>query len=153
MNSAVQKSPYLRAVWIRCLLLVETGVIAFGLALIFAPELAREGFSMLVYASPGNIDSFGQEQVRYISLTHAVIGGVMVGWGVALFYATKTLLARRVPQGWYLVAWSLVAWYVPDTAYSLLTGFWQNGLLNSVFLLIFAVPLWHTRGIRLSDPK
>jgi hypothetical protein len=106
---------------------------------------------MLVYASPAHIDSFGQEQARYVSLAHAVIGGVMMGWGVALFYATRTLLARGAKQGWYLVAWSVMTWYVPDTSYSLLSGFWQNALLNTVFLLLFAVPLWHTRGTRFSD--
>lgn len=36
---------------------------------------------------------------------------------------------------------SLVAWFIPDTAYSLLSGFWQNAVLNAGFVLLFAIPL------------
>lgn len=65
--------------WIRWLLAVSAGVSVFGLLLVLAPALARQGFSWLVFASPDRIDTFGAEQVRYIALVHAVIGGVMVG--------------------------------------------------------------------------
>ena len=136
--------------WINWLLAVTAGVVAFGLVLVTAPSLTRRGFSLLVYTSPEHIDTFGQEAVRYISLTHAVIGGVMAGWGAALFYITRTLLARGSRIAWDLLGLSVSAWFVPDTLYSLLSGYWQNALLNTVFLVLFAVPLWATRG-RLRD--
>jgi len=138
------------SLWINWLLAVTAGVVAFGLVLVLEPSLARQGFSLLVYASPGRIDAFGQEPARYISLTHAVLGGVMVGWGTALFYITRRLLARGSRTAWNLVALSVSAWFVPDTSYSLLSGYWQNALLNTVFLVLFAIPLWATRG-RLRD--
>jgi len=65
--------------WINWLTAVSSGVIAFGLALVMAPGLVRRGFSLLVYTTPTVIDSFGYEQIRYISLAHAVMGGVMGG--------------------------------------------------------------------------
>jgi hypothetical protein len=133
--------------WINWLLAVEAGVIVFGLTLVLAPALTRQGFSLLVYASPDRIDSFGAEQVRYISLVHAVIGGVMIGWGAALFYVTRVLLARGARMGWNLITLSVAAWFLPDTAYSLLFGFWQNALLNVTFLTLFAAPLWATRSV------
>lgn len=133
--------------WIRWLLAVSAGVMVFGLLLVVAPALARQGFSLLVYAAPDRIDAFGAEQVRYIALTHAVIGGVMVGWGVALCYVTKVLLAGGSRVGWNLIALSVAAWFVPDTTYSLLSGFWQNALLNTVFGGLFALPLWAMRGV------
>lgn len=132
--------------WINWLLAVSAGVVAFGLVLLVAPSLSRQGFSMLVYASPERIDEFGQEAARYISLAHAVLGGVMVGWGAALFYVTRSLFARGSTTAWNLIALSVVAWFVPDTSYSLLSGYWQNAVLNTVFLFLFAVPLWATRG-------
>ncbi len=46
---------------------------------------------------------------------------------------------------------SVFAWYVPDTSYSLLSGYWQNALLNTVFLALFAVPLLATRGRLRND--
>ena len=127
--------------WIRWLLAVSAGVVAFGLVLVLAPALARQGFSLLVYASPTRIDGFGAEAVRYVSLAHAVIGGVMIGWGVALFVVTRSLLAAGSRLGWNLVALSVGAWFVPDTAYSLLSGYWQNAALNTVFLVLFLAPL------------
>jgi hypothetical protein len=132
--------------WINWLLAVASGVIAFGLALVLAPSFARRGFSLLVYASDVRIDGFGPEAVRYIGLAHAVIGAVMVGWGVALFYATTSLLARGDRIGWNLVAGSVAAWFVPDTAYSLISGYWQNALLNVAFAILFALPLWGIRS-------
>ena len=142
MRSDYQPSRF----WINWLLAVSAGVVAFGLVLVIAPSLSRQGFSMLVYASPERIDAFGQEAARYISLAHAVLGGVMVGWGAALFYVTTSLFARGSTTAWNLIALSVGAWFLPDTSYSLLSGFWQNAVLNTVFLFLFAVPLWATRG-------
>ena len=137
--------------WINWLLAVSAGVVAFGLVLVIAPSLTRQGFSLLVYASPERIDAFGQEPARYISLAHAVLGGVMVGWGAALFYVTRTLFARGATTAWNLIALSVGAWFLPDTSYSLLSGYWQNAVLNTVFLVLFAVPLWATHGKLRSD--
>ena len=139
------------SLWINWLLAVSVGVVVFGLVLVLIPSLARQGFSLLVYASPERIDAFGEEPVRYISLAHAVLGGLMVGWGVALFYVTKTLLARGSRIAWNLIALSVLAWFIPDTSYSLLSGYWQNALLNTVFLVLFVVPLLATRGMLRND--
>ncbi len=131
--------------WIHWLTAVSGGVVVFGLLLVLAPALTRQGFSLLVYASADRIDTFSVESVRYVSLTHAVIGGVMVGWGTALVYVTRTLVANGMRAGWNVVALSVAAWFVPDTMYSLVSGFWQNAVLNAAFLGLFAVPLWATR--------
>jgi len=131
--------------WINWLLAVSAGVVIFGLVLVVAPSLTRQGFSLLVYASPERIDAFGREPARYISLVHAVLGGVMIGWGAALFYVTHALFARGSRTAWNLIALSVGAWFIPDTSYSLLSGYWQNAVLNAVFLVLFAVPLWAAR--------
>lgn len=145
-DTAMTESPRPSKFWINWLLAVAAGVVVFGLVLVLAPALARRGFSLLVYASADRIDSFGMEQVRYIALAHAVIGGVMVAWGAAIFYVTRTLVASGARAGWNVIALSVAAWFVPDTAYSLISGFWQNALLNTAFLALFAIPLWATRG-------
>jgi len=145
------REPEPARLWINCLLAVCAGVVAFGLVLVLAPALARQGFSWLVYAAPERIDAFGPEPVRYIALAHAVIGGVMIGWGAALFHVTRSLLARGSKVAWNLIALSVVAWYLPDTTYSLLSGFWQNAVLNTCFLLLFAVPLWALRSTVRND--
>jgi hypothetical protein len=43
---------------------------------------------------------------------------------------------------------SVCAGFAPDTTYSLLSGYWQNALLNVVCLMRFAIPLWATCGMR-----
>lgn len=135
------------AFWIRWMFTVSALVVVFGLTLIVAPDAARQAFSLLVYTSTRHMDTFGSEAVRYVSLTHAVIGAVMVGWGCALLYATGALLRKGQRAGWDLIALSVCTWFVPDTAYSLLSGFWQNALLNAAFFVLFAIPLWATRGV------
>ena len=123
----------------------------FGLALVVAPALARQGFSLLVYSDQDRIASFGQEAARYISLAHAVLGGVMFGWGVALALVIRSVFAKGHRAGWNIVALSVCAWFIPDTSYSLISGYWQNAVLNIVFLLLFAVPLIATRKTFLTS--
>lgn len=120
---------------------------AFGLALVLAPAISLQGFSLLVYSDQNRLASFGQEAARYISLAHAVLGAVMFGWGAALAVLVRTLFAAGHPTAWNIVTLSVCAWFFPDTSYSLLSGYWQNALLNLVFLLLFAVPLVATRKV------
>lgn len=127
--------------WLRWLLAVTLGVMVFGLVLVLAPSLTRQGFSLLVYADTERIATFGADAVAYIALVHAVLGGVMFGWGVALLFVVRGLFARGASEGWQIVAVSVAAWFVPDTAFSLWSGFWQNALLNATFIILFAVPL------------
>lgn len=127
--------------WLRWLLAVTLGVMAFGLVLVVAPNLARQGFSLLIYANTEHITSFGANAVAYISLLHAVLGSVMFGWGVALLFVVRGLFARGVREGWQIIAVSVVLWFVPDSAFSLWSGFWQNALLNTAFIVLFALPL------------
>ncbi len=65
----------------------------------------------------------------------------MVGWGTALVLVVRGPFASGAAIGWRIIAVSVTAWFVLDTAYSLWSGFWQNAVLNVVFLVLFAVPL------------
>lgn len=129
------------AFWSRWLLAVTLGVMVFGLLLVVAPGFAREGFSLLVYGNAQQIAAFGAEAVAYIALVHAVLGAVMFGWGVALWLVVRGPFMRGAREGWQIVAVSVAAWFVPDTAFSLWSGFWQNAVMNLVFIVLFAVPL------------
>jgi len=130
--------------WSRWLLGVSLGLVAFGLVLVVFPTLAARAFSLLVYVDPYRIEAFGAEATRYISLAHAVIGGLMIGWGAALVLVARGPFAAGHTLGWRVVAFSILAWFMPDTAYSLWSGFWQNAVLNVGFLLLFGVPLLAT---------
>lgn len=141
------------AFWVRWLVVVTLGVMVFGLLLVVAPGLAREGFSLLIYGDGQQIATFGSRATQYIGLVHAVLGAVMFGWGVALLLVVRGLFARGTREGWQIVAVSVAAWFVPDTTFSLWSGFWQNAVLNLVFITLFAIPLAATyQGFHRSHP-
>jgi hypothetical protein len=130
--------------WVRWLVIAAIGVMGFGLMLVMAPTLAREGFSLLLFNDTNRVASFGVAPTRYIELLHAVLGAVMFGWGLALLLVVRGLFARGVREGWQIITISVLAWFIPDTAFSIWSGFWQNAVLNLVFIVLFATPLTAT---------
>ena len=127
--------------WLKWLTVATVALVVFGLALITAPAIARQGFSLLVYSSGDRISEFGPDAVAYIELAHAVMGAVMVGWGVALLLVMRGPMRRNLVEGLRIFAISLLAWFIPDTIFSLASGFWQNAILNLVFAALFAIPI------------
>jgi hypothetical protein len=132
--------------WFRWLQGATAGTIAFGLALVAMPELARQGFGLLMFGEAGALAGFGPGVQPYLTLAHGVMGSVMVGWGLALWLTLQGLFRRGERHGWDLFVVSLVGWFVPDTTASLWTGLWPNAVLNTVFGLAFALPLIATRS-------
>jgi len=131
--------------WWRFLVMVTASLMLFGLMLVVMPGLTQQGFSLLVYASTDHLSTFGAEALAYIGLVHAVLGSVMFGWAVVFMFLTLGPLRRGSKNAWRMFVFSLVAWFIPDTAYSLLSGFWQNAVLNASFALMFAIPLMALR--------
>ncbi|MEO6292174.1 MAG: hypothetical protein ABIO88_06080 [Burkholderiaceae bacterium] len=127
--------------WWRWLIAVSAGVVLFGLVLVLLPALSLQGFSLLIYANAEQLSQYGPAAVSYIQLVHAVLGAVMVGWGTALLFVLLCTFRENVSIGWKTVAGSATAWFIPDTTYSLVSGFWQNAVLNLIFALLFAIPL------------
>jgi uncharacterized membrane protein YqaE (UPF0057 family) len=135
------------SLWVTWLTVVSAGVVLFGLSLVMLPDAARRGFSLLVYSDAGHISSFGDEAARYVALAHAVLGSVMTGWGVALILVVRGQFARGSRFGWQMISGSVLAWFLPDTAFSLWSGFWQNAVLNVLFFVLFLAPLAATYRI------
>lgn len=127
--------------WFRWLVAADIIVIAFGAAQALLPDLVRQGFSLLVFGSASYINTFPQDAIRYITLTHAVMGSVMLGWGVSMMYTLFTQFRTGEWTGWISPTVALILWFIPDTAMSIITGFWQNAVLNVGFILLFAIPL------------
>jgi hypothetical protein len=124
------KSPSRFLFWWRWLVVVTLGVLLFGISLIVAPEFTRRFFGLLLYSSPESLATFGAPAVAYITLVHGVLGAVMVGWGVALLFTLPGPFRHFSKQGWRTMVVSLLVWFIPDTALSLRSGFWQNATPN-----------------------
>jgi hypothetical protein len=135
------------AFWINWLRAVSLSVVVFGLILVLVPDWTQLGFSALAFGDSQRLASFDPAAVSYIRLTHAVLGSVMVGWGAAIFLVIQGPFAAAQPIGWRIIAISVLAWFLPDTTYSLWSGFWQNAVLNLFFLVLFAIPLMATRRL------
>jgi len=135
--------------WWRWLMASAAGVAGFGLSMVLLPEWTQGFFNLLIFGALAGNPTFGAEAVAYITFVSAVLGAVMWGWGVLMLLVLRGPFRRREPEAWWMLVISLVAWFVPDTLYSLASGFWPNAVFNSVFALVFALPLWATRGLFL----
>jgi len=127
--------------WWRWLIVITLGIMIFGIAMVLAPALTRQFFGLLLYSSPDTLSTFGAPTIAYITLVHGVLGSVMFGWGVALLYILLGPFRRGSREGWLMLVVSLAAWFVPDTAFSLWAGFWQNAALNGVIAALYIIPL------------
>lgn len=127
--------------WRRWLVAAVIGVMLFGIAQVLFPNIARQGFSMMVFGSAFHVDTFPQDAIRYITLTHAVMGATMIGWSVSMMYSLSTQFRAGEWTGWLSLVVALTLWYIPDTAISIVMGFWQNAVLNTIFIILFAIPL------------
>lgn len=101
----------------------------------------RRGFALLLYGDAGRLERFGADAIAYVSLVHAVLGSVMLGWAVALFLVAAGPFRNARPHARAIIATAVAAWFVPDTVFSVWSGFWQNALLNVVIAVLFAIPL------------
>ncbi len=130
------------------------GVMAFGLVLVFLPDLTCQGFSLLVRGDPHWLATqLPAEALAYVQLAHGVLGAVMFGWGLTLWLVQHGQDGLDARQRWQALALPLTAWYVLDTGFSLATGFWQNAVLNTVFAVAFAIPLILIRPSHLPGHK
>jgi hypothetical protein len=127
------------------------GTCAFGLLFVVWPSGTRNFFSTLVYGDPAAITSWGPSQTSYVQLAHAVLGSVMIGWGTSNMLTLRFLYDRRDKDARQesqdrkaaltIIAASISAWALPDTVYSLASGFWPNAVLNSIFIIGYGMPL------------
>jgi hypothetical protein len=129
--------------WWRWLIVATVVVLAFGLAMVIIPELISRLFAAIL-SSSHIIESLAEPAKTYHLLFQGVLGGTMAGWGTALLMVLLTLFRRGMREGWTIISISLIAWFIPDTAFSLWSGYWQNGILNLIFLALFAIPLGAT---------
>lgn len=127
--------------WWRWLMAVTIGTVLFGLSMIFLPDLVQDGFNLLLFSevdAGGRFDAFTAD---YIQFVYGVLGAVMVGWGILIGLIVVGPFRRGEREAWNQLAISLSVWFVVDSAYSLYSGYPGNAALNTVFFILFAVPL------------
>jgi hypothetical protein len=126
--------------WWRWLIVVTVIILAFGIAMAVVPGPVSRMFNFILYF-PKSRETFEAPAMAYILLFQGVLGGTMTGWSMALLLVLMGPFRHGSREGWIILAVSLTSWFIPDTTFSLWTGFWQNAVLNAVFLALFAIPL------------
>lgn len=134
------------------LVVVATAALVFGLSLVLAPNAMARVFGGLYLSEPAGVNGFGADAAAYIKFVTAVMGSVLAGWAVLLLAILAFMFRPGRPEAWWLIAVPVLAWFVPDTAYSLQSGFWQNAVFNLFGLFLFAVPLASTYAAMRTPP-
>ena len=79
-----------------------------------------------------------------IRILCAILGGVMIGWGVLIWQLSTKLYPREPKLARSLLYWSIGTWFIADGVGSIVAGVPLNAVLNIGFLLAFIVPLWRS---------
>ncbi len=74
-------------------------------------------------------------------LLTAILGGVLVGFGVMIWQVTDVVYSADPAMGRRIILISLLCWFLCDSLGSLLAGAWFNAVINTVILALFLFPL------------
>jgi hypothetical protein len=128
-------------------------VILFSSILIFAPSTGAQLFYLLIYFSSSAPSDHSASCQSYTQLFTGVLGAVMIGWMISLILSLyqisriNRIIKNKIhSNSLYLISWltlsiPLLDWFIIDSTFSLVTNYWQNAVLNSVFLAAFTVPV------------
>ncbi|MFY7992354.1 MAG: hypothetical protein ACOVP4_03600 [Bacteriovoracaceae bacterium] len=122
---------------ISSLLTILTGLVSSLASSVLTQKPWLLLFDLLTWPLDGSPANFSSEAFAL----NAVLGGVMIGWGVLMFYVSDELpRSPKLVKGFFI---SLICWFVSDSIGSYVSGIYGNIILNVLFLLLFIVPLFN----------
>lgn len=124
--------------WRGWLITACIGVMAFGTMMFLLPDVTQSFFNLLIFQQEAAVFP---DAVDYIAFTYGILGIVMIGWSVLLLAVVAIPFQRREAWAWWALALSVGVWYVIDTLFSIVTGYAANAVLNTVFAVVFVIPL------------
>lgn len=131
--------------WLLYLRALSATLVLALLSLVVLPDVGEAAFSLLVDQQQDVPADFSDEAVSHLRLAHAVLGAVMAGWFAMVLWLAGLL--ATVPRAWSGLVLALAVCFVPDTAYSLLSGYGETRR-NVVVLGLFVPALLGTRPAR-----
>jgi hypothetical protein len=133
--------------WRRWLVVATCAVMALGAAMVVLPQPVQQFFNLVLSGTAAPPSFLGPDAVHYVTFVYAVLGAVMFGWGALLLMVLRGPFRRGDRDAWWMVAVSVALWFVPDTVYSLWSGYWQNAVLNLGFGVAFGAGLVGAVGV------
>lgn len=74
-------------------------------------------------------------------LLNAILGGILVGFGVMIWLVAERVLRTDPALGRGLILVPLLCWFTTDSLGSILAGAWFNAVINVAILVSFLIPL------------
>jgi hypothetical protein len=139
--------------WCRWLWIASLALIAFGMAMALLNRTIA--FSTMNRSIDPAFWPAGAPEgaSAFQAWVYGAWGATVVGWGVMAAVLARFAFPRREAWAWWALAAGIGAWYILDTAISALHGVWINATLNTVLMVIFAIPLIATRRACLAPPS
>jgi len=79
-------------------------------------------------------------------LLNAILGGVLLGFGVMIWMVAEHVYRKDVKLGRRLLLAPIVSWFLCDSLGSVIAGAWFNAALNvGIFVLLTIPVLWPNR--------
>jgi hypothetical protein len=140
MNSRI------RVWWYWLVIIVTSGLTLLGIGFSIVPDVMQSVINQ-VFFTPSQVENIFTEEVNsFLKFIYGVLGSVMIAWSVTLLFILAGQFRRGESEGWNTITVSILIWFIVDSAISILTGFWQNAVSNTVFLVLAAIPLTVTYG-------
>ena len=131
--------------WTRWLLLVSAGLAAFGLVMALFGGTPFFGPLNALYDPPFWPQGAPVAVTEFRAWVYGAWGATIAGWGIVLLFVVRGPFAAHEAWAWRAIALGTGAWFVLDTAVSVLHGVVANVLLNMAVFALIALPLWGTR--------
>jgi hypothetical protein len=144
-TSAPVAAQPIRKLWANWLVVWVEFVGAFGAVMLLSRAFTTQFFNWVVFGSTDSPSTFSPEALDYLRLTFVVMSAVMVGWAALLWFVARGPFRAGERWAWTALTVSIIGWYVLDSTFSLIAGFPENAILNTVFVAGSIPPLVATR--------
>jgi hypothetical protein len=144
-TSEISGSNPIRKLWVNWLVIWVEIVGLFGAVMILSRAFTEQFFNVVMFGSTDNPESFSPDSLDYLRLTFVVMAAVMIGWAALMWFVVRVPLRAGERWAWTALTISIVGWFVLDSTFSIVSGFPENAVLNSVFVAGAIPPLIATR--------
>ncbi len=120
-------------------------IFIFSLGIIWVPVIWRDFFNLIIFGERIFPADFSDDAIQYIRLIFGITGAVMASWSFVLYILITGPLKEGQMWAWRAFAGSVILWFVLDTSYSLFTGFPENAVFNTLFLLAYTPAIIKTK--------